>query len=57
MYIGNLMPGGGSTTRLYTFFNYLWAATGAPAPAALASLAALSVASQVKSASLRPKWP
>ena len=32
-------------------------ATGSRKPASLARLAALSVASQVKSGSLRPKWP
>ncbi len=36
---------------------YLCAPTGWPRPASLASFAALSVASQVKSASERPKWP
>ena len=37
--------------------NYFRAAAGCPTPASLASFAALSVASQVKSASLRPKCP
>ncbi len=39
------------------FVRYLRAATGSRKPASLASFAALSVASHVKSASLRPKWP
>jgi len=37
--------------------NYLRTATGSRTPASLASFAALSVASQVKSGSLRPKCP
>jgi hypothetical protein len=37
--------------------NYFRAATAAPTPASLASAAALSVASQVKSGSFRPKCP
>ena len=36
---------------------YLRTATGSRSPASLASFAALSVASHVKSESLRPKWP
>src|SRR5215831_18133602 len=37
--------------------TYFRTAAGMRNPASPASLAALSVASQVKSASLRPKWP
>ena len=42
-----------------SYRNYRFAAckAGSRSPASLASLAALSVASQVKSLSVRPKWP
>src|SRR5690348_8940207 len=49
--------GAGVSPTRTTKGNYLRTATGSRTPASVASLAALSVASQVKSGSLRPKCP
>src|SRR5437667_7866061 len=49
--------GAGVPPARITKGNYLCTATGSRTPASLASFAALSVASQVKSGSLRPKCP